>query len=800
MQRSPLHDGRSQPGSRRTARSKTGRSNRDASSSPSIPRCSVARTRTSTFSIAAQLTLTAQRAARHAAADARAAVPPAIRRAAAERRTDRAFESQGDSGGAQTYDLLREGVDYYIDPSQLWFALVRPLIETNERLVVAYNVRLQRPRHGVDDDRRHARHRNSSARDRRSRISSGSRTSARRRPRSAARFAPSIASPAMISFETRRTSVSSRAAGSSSIRSPASDATFLQMLGLAQSTNPAEFDYNNRIWPRARRRGFNLGIGATDVRSGQIGRCRASDSRPVPRFPVAASVRRAREPRAAGSWCRAIRRTTIDLHDSGRIPLSRRNIRRPIYRIRTAVRDGDRRRAGLAHARRDADAARLGARRGRQAGRSCAISTTRIDYDLGRIEFMRPDTLFREERRVDVRYEENPGFAPALTTFAGFVSELPVSHGVLNFTAINQRRARASTRPQLGFQSSSTLTDRRERAVQLGRSRAFATRRPPAVRKHECRHRTSRSRARSRAVIRSSARATPARRSSTTFDGSGGTAFRSPTWRGTTAACRRTGHSLRVVRRVAVRAESRRDARLADERADRRVVAVADHVQAEQHRSAHGAHRHRVRAERAGALVYAAAARARAVDSIDDTRQYDWTIDGAPDRAALPFDSHRAASCRPRPVATASSSSSGRCSTRRTVARGKNRTLIFDFGDVSENSLALCARDADRRAQQRTAPSTACSPGRGCRDSTRSNTERDAFSRSFNAEVNDTGLPGDVVDTLVVIDGATVRREMNAHVCRGALGGARGARRSARQLHVRQQPGSTRKTSTSTTR
>src|SRR5678815_175750 len=53
------------------------------------------------------------------------------------------FRVRGDpAGGRQTYDLLREGVDYYMDQSLLWFALVRPLNQTNERLVVAYNVRV----------------------------------------------------------------------------------------------------------------------------------------------------------------------------------------------------------------------------------------------------------------------------------------------------------------------------------------------------------------------------------------------------------------------------------------------------------------------------------------------------------------------------------------------------------------------------------------------------------------------------------------------------------------------------------
>ncbi|MCA2992906.1 hypothetical protein, partial [Gemmatimonas sp.] len=40
----------------------------------------------------------------------------------------------------QIYEVLRENVDYYVDPSQLWIALVRPLNLNNERLAVAYEV------------------------------------------------------------------------------------------------------------------------------------------------------------------------------------------------------------------------------------------------------------------------------------------------------------------------------------------------------------------------------------------------------------------------------------------------------------------------------------------------------------------------------------------------------------------------------------------------------------------------------------------------------------------------------------
>ena len=96
------------------------------------------------------------------------------------------------------------------------------------------------------------------------------------------------------------------------------------------------------------------------------GRRRASDSRPVPRLPVAASVRRARSRgRRVGGVGQSDERDP--LHDAGRISVlaAASGVR---LSDSPAVRDGDRRRAGLAHARRDADASRLRARRARQAG------------------------------------------------------------------------------------------------------------------------------------------------------------------------------------------------------------------------------------------------------------------------------------------------------------------------------------------------------------------------------------------------------------------------------------------------
>ena len=76
----------------------------------------------------------------------------------------------------------------------------------------------------------------------------------------------------------------------------------------------------------------------------------------------------------------------------------------------------------------------------------------------GRLEFIRADTLFALERKVEVSYEENPIFAPSPTTLAGFVVERPMSHGVIDFTAIDQSQKSPFLRPELGFETNSTLT------------------------------------------------------------------------------------------------------------------------------------------------------------------------------------------------------------------------------------------------------------------------------------------------------------------------------------------------------
>ncbi|MFL5477691.1 MAG: cell surface protein SprA, partial [Gemmatimonadaceae bacterium] len=80
-----------------------------------------------------------------------------------------------------------------------------------------------------------------------------------------------------------------------------------------------------------------------------------------------------------------------------------------------------------------------------------------VDYDLGRVSFNRPDTLFPRPRQVTVQYEENPVFEETPTSIFGATAELPFDNGQINFTAISQSQRTNFTRPPLGFEPAASV-------------------------------------------------------------------------------------------------------------------------------------------------------------------------------------------------------------------------------------------------------------------------------------------------------------------------------------------------------
>ncbi|HEY7877059.1 MAG TPA: hypothetical protein VIC55_02470, partial [Gemmatimonadaceae bacterium] len=346
---------------------------------------------------------------------------------------------------AQPYDVLREGVDYYLDPSHLWLALVRPLNQNNERLVVAYRVRINgrdttwtttggtpdltytgRPQYAnlIYDPR-----------------VLPSDPQFRRQIRSVYR----IAGPD-LQRQTLQLRVIAGAGGQQKPVAGSFD-TYLQMFGLAQPSNPASFDVTNRLWPRPSDPVFNLGAGAGDLVT--------SGSRIIQDYYLFFPSLRPFATRDSGLVVtgnpsnEAIYTTPDEYLYSPQHPSS-------VYRLRL-----DYSTAGTS----ERGTVMLGSVQVRRGSERITIDGRplirdvdyTVDYDLGRVTFARPDTLFPQPRQVTVSYEENPLFVASPTSLFGVISELPSKHGQLDFTAVTQTQGTDFTRPQLGFEPSSSL-------------------------------------------------------------------------------------------------------------------------------------------------------------------------------------------------------------------------------------------------------------------------------------------------------------------------------------------------------
>jgi len=665
------------------------------------------------------------------------------------------FKLRDDPQGQQTYDLLREGVDYVMDRSLLWFALVRPLNETNERLVVAYNVRLNGrdtiwTSTGGTPDLQLV-----TSRDQVANLVMDPTVG----PASPA-FRNEIRSVYRVAGEdlVRQTTTLRVVAGSGLLEHPiaGSDATFLEMFGLAKSTSPAEFDYENRLWPRTSDAVFNLGAGAADVRNGQ-----SLDVAHIIHdyFLVFPSLRpfASRDSGlvvAGNPTNEAIYTIPGEYLYSTQHPSS-------IYRLHMRYQTTGIDEPGILTL--GATQMRQGSERVSLDGRPLVRDLDyRIDYDLGRIEFLRPDTLFVLRRTIDVRYEENPVFAATPTTLAGFVSELPLPHGALNFTAINQSQTSQFNRPQLGFQGTSTLT--------AGVTGAFSWD-APALTRLVNRLPFGETKAAShfsvRGEIASSHPQFGARNQGQafveTFESEGGVSIPIGDVAWYYSSLPAYGHTLRSLPTGSSFFEPNRASTLVWQSnvaspGGKQVVITHANIDP--------------LANFAGAgFQFNEPVLWLTLYPLDQggrkTNTFDWTLKNVPGQR---FRSIRTV-LRPAglDLTTGEFLEFWTLLDTNTVARKSNPTLIFDFGDVSENSLVF-APETLTVVRNPNGTVDSLFTGRKLQGFDALNTERDTFSHAFNADVNDTGLPGDVVDTLVVIDGPSVTRVARAKICRAAPG------------------------------
>jgi hypothetical protein len=337
------------------------------------------------------------------------------------------------------YQVLQQGVDYYIDPTNLWIALVSP-INRGERLAISYTV-------------------------------TGGGGSEATIPTVGGTFptagnqggtdtlvllwdnevlpgdAPFVREMRNVyrlgGEDIQRGTVELKivvGSGEQERSQAAGAPTYLEVYGLAQRTNTSAFDVENRLWPRPGdpNQAANAGGGSTKLIRDYFVM--------FPSLQPFADAGLADPPDPVNDSL--YRTPDDDLYSQRRPPTQ--------YRIRARYQ---------AEGGGDAGVIALGSVQVRQGSERLTMNGVplvrdvdySVDYELGQVTFLRPDTLFRTAKQVAVRYEENPLFASAPTSIFGIASEFPFQNGQLNFVAISQSQKTTFNRPPLGFEPASAL-------------------------------------------------------------------------------------------------------------------------------------------------------------------------------------------------------------------------------------------------------------------------------------------------------------------------------------------------------
>ncbi len=336
------------------------------------------------------------------------------------------------------YEYLREGVDYYADPSRLWIALLRPL-GRNERLVVAYNVSMangtitRNQDTGGDPDLefRDAPQYANLLWD--SEVTPGD-SVFNREIRSAYRIGGD---------ELDRTSLDVKiVTGSSGDQEKpiaGTAETYLQLFGLSQSSNGSTLDTESRLWPRTTDPNYNIG---------------ATGSQKLIRdyFLIFPSL----EPFARRGLASAGNPSNDTLYTTPTEDITSPRRPQPVYHLDTRYAS-----AGVGGSGTFALQS-IQLRRNSERVEMDGVQLLRdrdytVDYDLGRITLNRPDTLLLRPRRVEIWYEENPLFAQKPTNIFALSTEFPLTNGEFAFTAISQQQSSVFSRPTLGNEAASSL-------------------------------------------------------------------------------------------------------------------------------------------------------------------------------------------------------------------------------------------------------------------------------------------------------------------------------------------------------
>lgn len=322
--------------------------------------------------------------------------------------------------GPFPWELLIEGRDYYLDPSGLWFALTNQL-DNGDFLAVSYVTAL-------GDS-----------------IGTFPAAATAGRVDTLRLIQEPQRGPDVPTFRYMMRNVY-RVGGTSSVvrdgmqlhitvaqsERPASGAaTFLALLGLGLATDPTTFDQFNRLFPRARDP-----AGGAPLRDYYI---------VFPELaPFADSAVLAPQFRNDSLY----RTPTYLLLTQGPTPL---------YQLALHYQASGGDQSGTLNL--GAVQLRPGSERLTVNGQALVRNVDyTINYEVGQVSFLHPDSLFATPTTVNVQYEEQPGFAIAPTSIYGLQTRYDFGdHGAVTVLGLLQQQQSNFTRPPLGFEPQSNF-------------------------------------------------------------------------------------------------------------------------------------------------------------------------------------------------------------------------------------------------------------------------------------------------------------------------------------------------------
>lgn len=320
--------------------------------------------------------------------------------------------------GPVPWETLVEGRDYYLDPSALWFALTSR-IDQDDHLAVSY-VTAAGDTVGTFPATSQA-----------GRVDTLELIYAPRTGADVPTFFYEMRNAYRVGSSTDidRASVRVELLVAGSARPPSGAATFLDLLGLAVSTDPTSFDQYNRLFPRSRDPAAGAPLRDYFVVLPHL-------------TPFADSVRLTPQFRTDSLY-----RTPIYLlRTQGPSPLWQ-------VTLHYDSKGGDNR-STLALG---GYQIRAGSERVVAAGRLLQRNVEyTINYEIGQVTFLNPDSLFPQPTQVSVQFEENQAFAVAPTAIYGLTARYDLGeHGSISAIGLLQNQRTLFTRPPLGFEPAS---------------------------------------------------------------------------------------------------------------------------------------------------------------------------------------------------------------------------------------------------------------------------------------------------------------------------------------------------------